>query len=76
MAENTETKTETKAKGDKEPEEPTYHIDRLLAESHEFLDQPAHVVAGALAAKDARKQNFTLSEAQKAIDAWLRKPVE
>lgn len=57
-------------------EAPTYHVDRLLAESWDRFGVEAHVVAGALAAQSSRKQNFTEDEVKSAVEKWLKKPVE
>lgn len=56
------------------PEEATYNVDRLVAESEGFFDEPPHVVAGALAGE--RKQNFTRGEAETAIKSWLAREVQ
>lgn len=54
--------------------EPTYHVDRLLADSEDFFGQPSHVVAGALHG-EGNKKNFTLTEVNAAIQSWLSKEV-
>lgn len=51
------------------PEDPKYDRDRLIAESGDFLGEPSHVVAGALAA--TKKKSLTLAEARTAIKAFL-----
>jgi hypothetical protein len=53
----------------------TYSRERLMGESVDFFGEPSHVVAGALAGLDARKQNFTLDEASDAIRAFHQRPV-
>lgn len=58
------------------PEEQTFPRERLIAEAEDFTGHPPHVVAGALAHLDARKQHFTLDESVKAIKDWLKKPVD
>jgi hypothetical protein len=71
---NDDKSTQAKAEAKETPaEEPTYHIDRLIAEAEDFFGQPAHVVAGAL--HDGRKQNFTRTEVEQAVKTWLRREV-
>lgn len=53
------------------PEAPTYHVDRLIAESTDFFGVESHVLEGALALKGGTKKNLTREEAQDAIDAYL-----
>lgn len=55
-------------------EAPTYHVDRLIAEADDRLGVPGHVAAGAFTS--LRKQNLTIAEAKKAVDDWLKRPVE
>lgn len=54
-------------------EEPTYHFDRLVADSHDFFGEPPHVLAGALHGE--RKKNFTLAEAKRAIADFKKRKV-
>lgn len=63
--------TDKKA-GDAEPE--TYPVERIIAESGDFLDIPSHVVAGALS--KSPKKNFTLDEVKEAVAEWEDHPVE
>jgi hypothetical protein len=60
----------TKAKTDA----PTYSVERLIAESGDFLGHPSHVAAGAFSG--LTKKNFTIDEAKSRIDKWLAAPVE
>lgn len=49
-------------------EEPTYHRDRLIAESDAFFGQPFYVVEAALShGRLGQKVNFTKDEVKKAI---------
>ena len=59
-----------------EPEEsaPTFTVERLVAESADFLGHPAHVVAGAL--DSVGRKELTLDEAKAAVTAWLKSPVK
>lgn len=55
--------------------ESAYSRERLIGEATSFFGEPGHVVAGALADLDGRKQNFTLDEAKDAIKAFTQRPV-
>lgn len=58
----------------KAAEAPTYTVERLLAESNDFLDVDRHVAAGAFAT--IRKKHLTLEEAGKAIKDFQKRQVE
>lgn len=60
---------ETEAKPT-EPEEPTIPRERLIEEALAFTGFAPHEVAGALAGE--RKQNFTVAEAKKLTEKWLK----
>ncbi|MDY6267905.1 MAG: hypothetical protein SPL39_02885 [Selenomonadaceae bacterium] len=54
----------------KKPDAPTYPVDALALSKH-FADRRDAVIV----ALDPEKQ-YTLDEAEKAIDAWLAQPVK
>ena len=60
--------------GKPKDEAPTYHVDRLVAESGDFLGVDPHIAAGAFSGQN--KKNFTLDEAESLIQKWLKRPVE
>lgn len=53
---------------------PSFPVERIVAESGDFLGVPSHVVAGALA--DESKKNLTLAEAKDAVRAFEKREVE
>lgn len=55
-------------------EAPTYPVERILAESGDFLGVAPHVVAGALAR--ITKKNLTLDEVRDAVKAYETRTVE
>jgi hypothetical protein len=66
-----------KQSGEKRPEEPTYHRDRLVAEAEGFFGHRGHVVVAALShAKVGNKQNFTRSQVEKMIERYSSHEVE
>lgn len=54
--------------------ESKYSRERLISEALEFFGVGSHVMAGALEDADARKNHFTLDEAEQAVEASQSRP--
>lgn len=67
-----ETPKEAVKAADPPEEAESFSVERLINEAGAFLNQPSHVVAGALHGVD--RKNLTLDEAEAAVDAWLKQP--
>lgn len=65
--------TKTEAAKATEPDEPTIPRERLIEEARAFTGFAPHEVAGALDGE--RKQNFTVAEAKKLTEKWLKAEV-
>lgn len=50
--------------------------DRLIWSGTEFFGHPPHVVAGALAGMDGRRESFKPSEVADEIEQFLKRPVK
>lgn len=74
MAEKATT-TET-GKKDEKPAEDKVERARLIAESQQFFGVSPHVVAGALSDLGGGDGPVAPSRAQKAVDAFLKRPVQ
>lgn len=57
-----------------EKEKPEYPIERLIAESQDFLGCPPHVAAGAL--HDADSKTMTVADAKAAVKDWLKREID
>jgi hypothetical protein len=69
-----ESKSEAaKTSAAKESEEPTYEVDRLIAESDDRFGVPSYVAAGAFSS--SRKKNLTIEEGKKLIRDYQKQAV-
>jgi hypothetical protein len=66
-AETSEAEGEQKAQ---EGGDPTYTVERLIGESEAILDQPAHVVAGALYESEPSEE-MSVSAAEQKVEEFL-----
>lgn len=62
------------AKAARRPDDEAIDRERLITDSWAYLEQPPHVVAGAIA--NIRKKNLTLKEVQAAVKAFLSQEVK
>lgn len=62
------------ARGAVPPDKPEYPIERLIAESQDFLGCPPHVAAGAL--HDADSKTMTVADAKAAVKDWLKREID
>lgn len=63
----TDTNTESK-----KAEVPAYHVDRLVGESDAWFDGEYRSADVSAALLSGNKKNYTVAEAKKAVDAYLK----
>lgn len=62
------------ARGGSADKKPEYPVERLIAESQDFLDQPSHIAAGGL--HDVKEKTMTVAAAKAAVRDWLKREID